>query len=94
VETYKDLAILVNTKKPDDITKNIPKSKVVGVYENGVYQVAVNWGLDEVIKLTSMKLKNVPTRMQKDYTWPGVYKPFKHQEETSEFLSKNKRAYC
>ena len=41
-----------------------------------------------------MKLKNVPTRMKKDYTWPGVYKPFKHQEETSEFLSKNKRAYC
>ena len=73
METYKDLAILVNTKKPDDITKNISKSKVVGVYENGVYQVAVNWGLDEVIKLTSMKLKNVPTRMQKDYTWPGVF---------------------
>jgi SNF2 family DNA or RNA helicase len=94
MEIYKNAAILVNTKKPEAITDHIEKSKVVGLYENGVYQVAVHWGIDEIIQLTSMKLKNVPTRMKKDYNWPGVYKPFKHQEETSEFLSKHKRAYC
>ena len=30
----------------------------------------------------------------KDYSWPGMYKPFQHQVSTSEFLVSNRRAFC
>ena len=59
MEVFKDKALIVNTKRPEIIINSISKSKIVKTYDNGVTQVAVNWGLDEVIKLTSMKLKNV-----------------------------------
>lgn len=94
VELYKDKAIIVNTTNPDAILNNIEKSKVVKTYDNGVTQVIVNWGLDEVLQLSSMRLKNPPSPISKEYTWPGVFKPFKHQITTSEFLSAHKRGYC
>ena len=94
MEIYKDRALIVNTKNPDSIIEKIKKSKVIASYPNGVHSVAVHWGVNEIADLTSLRLKNVPSRIKKDYTWPGIFKPFKHQEETSEFLSKHKRAYC
>lgn len=30
----------------------------------------------------------------KHYNWPGMFKPFKHQRTTAEFLVSNRRAYC
>ena len=32
--------------------------------------------------------------MDKDYSWPGMFKPFDHQRETSKFLISHKRAFC
>lgn len=32
--------------------------------------------------------------MNKDYSWPGMFKPFEHQKDTSQFLVSNKRAFC
>jgi len=32
--------------------------------------------------------------MNKDYSWPGMFKPFDHQRDTSQFLVSNKRAFC
>jgi SNF2 family DNA or RNA helicase len=29
-----------------------------------------------------------------DYNWPGKYKPFAHQKQTSEFLTLNRKAFC
>jgi SNF2 family DNA or RNA helicase len=29
-----------------------------------------------------------------DYGWPGKYKPFTHQKQTSEFLTLNRKAFC
>jgi len=29
-----------------------------------------------------------------DYHWPGKFKPFAHQKQTSEFLTLNRRAFC
>ena len=29
-----------------------------------------------------------------DYGWPGKFKPFAHQKQTSEFLTLNRRAFC
>lgn len=32
--------------------------------------------------------------MNKNYSWPGMFKPFEHQKDTSQFLVSNKRAFC
>ena len=93
MEIYKDKALIVNTKNPNTIIASIPKSKVLKSYENGVTQVAINWGIDEVIALSRI-IKFPPSPIVKDYKWPGIYKPFNHQKETADFLSAHKRAYC
>jgi len=38
-----------------------------------------------------MPLKN---SILTDYNWPGKFKPFAHQKQTSEFLTLNKKAFC
>tara|TARA_R110001606_G_scaffold376100_1_gene534619 strand:+ start:2567 stop:4126 length:1560 start_codon:yes stop_codon:yes gene_type:complete len=94
MEIYKEKALIINTKKPDIILDNVVKSKLVKTYDNGVSKIIVNWGLDEVLKLSSLRLKNLLTPINKEYNWPGIHKPFDHQKTTAEFLSAYKRAYC
>jgi len=94
LEVYKDKALIVNTKRPQLILDKIPKSKLYKEHDNGVSQVIVNWGLDEVITLSDMKVKNPPSPISRDYSWPGIHKPFDHQRTTAQFLSAHRRAYC
>ena len=94
MEVYKDKALIVNTKRPQLILDKIPKSKLYKEHDNGVSQVIVNWGLDEVITLSDMKVKNPPSPISRDYSWPGIHKPFDHQRTTAQFLSAHRRAYC
>lgn len=94
MEIYKDKALIVNTRRPELILDKIPKSKVVKAYDNGITQVIVNWELDEVLALSSMRIKNAPSPISKEYKWPGVHTPFDHQKTTAQFLSANPRAYC
>ena len=94
MEIYKDKALIVNTKRPELILEKIPKSKIIKKYDNGVVQVLVNWGIDEVITLSDMRVKNPPSPIRKEYDWPGIHKPFDHQITTAEFLSAHRRAYC
>ena len=94
MQIYKDQALIVNTRRPDDIINKIPKSKLLKSYDNGISQVLVNWGMDEVLTLSDMRIKNAPSPITKEYAWPGIHKPFKHQIETAQFLSAQKRAYC
>jgi SNF2 family DNA or RNA helicase len=94
LEVYKDKALIVNTKRPELVLDKIPKSKLLKTYDNGVSQVVVNWGLDEVLTLSSMRVKNAPSPITKEYDWPGLHKPFEHQRDTAQFLSAHKRAYC
>jgi SNF2 family DNA or RNA helicase len=94
MEIYKDKALLVNTRRPDRIIESIPKSKIAKTFDNGISQVVVNWGLDEVHKLTAMRIYSAPAPITKEYSWPGVHKPFEHQITTAQFLAANKRAYC
>jgi len=35
-----------------------------------------------------------PNSILSDYNWPGKFKPFAHQKQTSEFLTLNRRAFC
>ena len=81
--------LLLNLRNPNKVTTLIPKSKIVG--EN---QVAVSWGLDEARVLKNLQIKNIPSPIMGQYTWPGLHKPFEHQKVTASFLTLHPRAFC
>ncbi len=67
----------------------IPKSK-----ELPNNKVLVKWGLDEAKVLRNLKIRGIPSPILGTYDWPGQYKPFDHQKDTSAFLTLNQRAFC
>ena len=56
-------------------------------------ELLVYWGLTEVQRLAKM-YANVPCPIERDYKWPGLYTPFKHQRTTAAFLAMQERAFC
>ena len=86
-------ALLIATKKADQILNLIPKSKLID-RRGPVGRVLVHWGYDEARILTNLKIRNVPSPILKNYQWPGVYTPFDHQKTTASFLASNPRAFC
>lgn len=82
-------ALLIKVRDPNRITAVIPKSKMVGQNE-----VLVKWGLEEAQVLKNMRIKNVPSPIEMDYQWTGLYKPFDHQKTTASFLTLHRRAFC
>jgi len=75
------------------ITDYLEKSEVI---EDNGYQaeVLVYWGIEEMQHMVKVCGDKVPSPMQRDYAWPGMYTPFKHQETTAAFLSLQQRAFC
>ena len=86
--------IVVRTRRPHLVTESIKKSKVVGWLPDGLHDVAVHYGLEEVQALAKLNIKNVPSTITRDYDWPGQFKPFEHQKQTASFLTLRKRAFC
>lgn len=82
-------ALLIKVKEPARITAAIRNAKQLNAHE-----VLVKWGVEEAQILNSMRLKDVPSPIMKDYKWPGLQKPFKHQYDTASFLTLNRRAFC
>lgn len=93
MEIIDNKALLVKTRRPQLLTGTIKKSAVVGQIED-VYEVAVNWGLPEAQALAALRIKNVPSPIQRDYQWTGKFKPFEHQKTTASFLTLYKKAFC
>ena len=91
MEILEDKALVFRTRNPHKY-KIIPKHKIVE-REDGGYDVAVFWGLDEVRVLKNMGVRNVPSPITKRYDWPGKFKPMAHQTETAAFLTLNKKAF-
>ena len=84
-------ALILRTKDPGKYNI-IPKSQVVSE-KDGIYEVAVKWGLDEVQVLRNLGVRNVPSPITARYDWPGRFKPMQHQIETAAFLTLYKRAF-
>lgn len=82
-------ALLLKVREPQRITEVIPKSKVL---DDG--SVLVKWGLEEAQVLKNLRIKNVPSPINAQYKWPGLYRPFDHQKETASFLTLHRRAFC
>ena len=93
MEVVDNKAIVLKTKRPHLITENIKKYKILSEVD-GVFKIAVHWGLQEAQTLARLKVKDVPSPIERDYTWVGKYKPFDHQRTTSSFLTIHKKAFC
>jgi SNF2 family DNA or RNA helicase len=89
LQIIENKALLLKLRNPDRITTIIPKSKVL---DSG--EVLVKWGLEEAQVLKNLRIKNVPSPILGNYSWPGYYRPFAHQKETASFLTLHKRAFC
>lgn len=87
-----DKALVLRTRNPHKYAI-IPKHKVLSE-ENGIYEVAVYWGLDESRVLRNLGVKDVPSPITRRYDWPGKFVPMAHQIETAAFLTMNRRAFC
>ena len=85
-------ALLLTTRKADQIAHLIPKSQILA--RNGeLGQVLVHWGYDETRILRNLRIKDVPSPILGRYTWPGIFTPFEHQRTTAAFLTSNPRAF-
>jgi superfamily II DNA or RNA helicase len=91
MEIIENKALVFRTRDPDKYSI-IPRSKVVGE-NNGVYEMAVFWGLEEVRVLRNLGVKDLQSPITARYDWPGRHKPFAHQVETASFLTLNPKAF-
>jgi len=89
VQIIDNKALLLKLKDPSKVTSVIRGAKQISPNE-----VLVKWELAEAQALTNLRLKDVPSPIMKNYHWPGLQKPFKHQYTTAAFLTLNKRAFC
>ena len=94
MEVVEDKVLTLRTRNPQVITDAIKKSAILEEEEDGIYKVAVNWGLDEMQTLATLPFKKPPSTINRDYEWTGKFTPFDHQRETSSFLSLHKKAFC
>jgi len=89
MEIVDNKALLLRLRDPKKVTAVIPKSTLVDDH-----RVLVRWGLDEAHVLKNLKIKNIPSPILKEYSWPGMHSPFAHQKDTASFLTLHKRAFC
>ena len=87
MEIINNKALLLKVRHPKQVTTVIPKSKEV----DG--KVLDKWGVNETHTLKNLNI-NVPSPISGRYDWPGQYKPFEHQKDTSAFLTMNRKAFC
>ena len=89
MQIIENKALLLKLRHPERVLTTIPKSRRL---DDG--RVMVKWGLEEAQVLKNLGIKSVPSPIEGRYKWPGLFKPFKHQKETSAFLTMHRRAYC
>jgi SNF2 family DNA or RNA helicase len=83
----------VPSDKANLITNYLEKSQVLSDDGKNA-ELLVYWGIEEMQRVAKVYGDKVPSPIQKDYKWPGMYTPFKHQETTAAFLSLQDRAFC
>lgn len=92
MQVIENKAVLLKLKRPERVLATIPKAAVVEQHDQGA-AVLVHLGLEEMQVLKNLGLKNVPSPIKYRYKWPGMYKPFSHQRDTSAFCTLHRRAF-
>jgi len=85
----------------DEIYDRIEKCEVTKA-EADNKEILLYWGHGELSAAATVldqaqpnhALPKLPSPILRDYTWPGIYKPFEHQKDTASFLSIRQRAFC
>jgi SNF2 family DNA or RNA helicase len=90
MEIVADKVLVLKTRKPDRVEEAIPTSKVLNTDGQGIYTMAMNWGVTTAQKLAELKMKNIPSPMQ-GYSWPGL-SPMAHQIKTADHLVLNQKS--
>lgn len=93
MEIFQNKAVLIKTRTPEKYAI-IPRSRVVATHPGGGATVAVYWGLDEMRVLRNLGVRNVPSPIRRNYSWPGRYRPMQHQIATAEFFTMHRRCFC
>jgi SNF2 family DNA or RNA helicase len=76
------------------IVRNIEKVEVLK-QDALVSEIVVYWGIEEMQFLTRLLGSDkIPSSINRDYKWPGLYNPFKHQITTASFLTLHRKAFC
>lgn len=83
----------IPSDKASLITNYLEKSQVLKDDGKNA-ELLVYWGIQEMQRVAKVYGDKVPSPIRKDYKWPGMYTPFKHQETTAAFLSLQDRAFC
>jgi SNF2 family DNA or RNA helicase len=89
MQIIENKALLIKVREPGRITSAIRTAKQLNATD-----VLVRWGVEEAQILKNLRLKDVPSPIMRDYAWPGLQKPFKHQYDTASFLTLHRRAFC
>ena len=90
----------VNFQCPTDTAQRIKncieRSEILANHGNGLSDVLVYFDLEEMQELSRIASHQVkvPSPIEYSYGWPGMFKPFDHQRDTSRFLTLNRRAFC
>ena len=82
--------LLLNLREPDRVLAVMPTARAIDY--KGKTLVAIPHNLDETRVLRNLGF-DAPAPMGAYYEWPGRYKPYHHQQVTSEFLTLNPRAF-
>jgi SNF2 family DNA or RNA helicase len=77
------------------VAQYIPRSEIIGT-RGSDSELLVYWGLDEMQSLARIAPLHykLPSPIERDYKWPGMFTPFDHQRDTARFLTLHKRAFC
>ena len=90
----------VNFQCPTDTAQRIKncieRSEILANHGNGLSDVLIYFDLEEMQELSRIASHQVkvPSPIEYSYGWPGMFKPFDHQRDTSRFLTLNRRAFC
>lgn len=87
----RDGALIFKCDKPELITEVIPTARRFRMMGHDL--IAVKHGVEQTRVLRNLGL-TAPGPIKHDgYTWPGRYTPMRHQIETSDFLTVNRRGF-
>lgn len=95
------LRLVASNNFAAELTSKIERSEVLKDHKDSK-ELLICWDHGEMKTLAeyldrylpNTNLPKIPSPMQRDYDWPGIYKPFDHQRDTAEFLSLRQRAFC
>ena len=93
--------LTVSNSFADEITATLERSEIIQDNKHSK-DILICWDHPEMKTLAlyldkflpSPNIPKIPSPMERDYNWPGFFKPFDHQRDTAYFLSLRQRAFC